>query len=156
MEMAVWSEIREEGFGGKKLKTRDVKRLWRRRHTIAQDVERLELGCAGGVFKTNKRQSGAMRRACLGCGQRGMVEVMKCAKGGEEGGQEAGGAAKGQKVVRKGRKSALIHIFDEIQMTFEGWRMGGQYVDAEDVYKPAVSLNAMPTLGEAPVNLFIL
>ena len=58
--------------------------------------------------------------------------------------------------MRKGRKSALIHIFDEIQMTFEGWRMGGQYVDAEDVYKPAVSLNAMSTLGEAPVIFYLI
>ena len=75
VEVAVWSEIREEGFGGKKLKTRDVKRLWRRRHTTAQDVERLELGCAGGVFKTNKRQRGALRRGCLGCGQRGPCQA---------------------------------------------------------------------------------
>ena len=84
-----------------------------------------------------------------------MVEVTTVAEGGEEGGQEAGGAAKGQKVVRKGMISAFIHIFDEIQKTFEGWRMGGQYVDAEDVYKPAVSLNAMSTLGEAPCDFFI-
>ena len=37
------------------------------------------------------------------------------------------------KVVRNQRASALKSIFDEIKITFEKWRMGGQYVDNEDL-----------------------
>ena len=52
MDLKVWCQIREEGFGTKKeVKTRDVTRLWSRRHQIARGVELLELGRAGGVFK---------------------------------------------------------------------------------------------------------
>ena len=38
-------------------------------------------------------------------------------------------------------------ILDEIQKAFEKCRMGGQYVDSEDLYKPAVSSKAKSTLG---------
>ena len=59
------------------------------------------------------------------------------AEGGEEAGKEAGEQGgeekKGTlKVVRK-RASALKSIFDEIKITFEQWRMGGQYGDTEDL-----------------------
>ena len=31
------------------------------------------------------------------------------------------------------RSSALEPIFDEIKITFENWRLGGQYVDGDDL-----------------------
>ena len=145
MEMNVWCQIRNAGFGsGKQVKYRELKRLWRRRHSVAKEVELLELGRAGGVFKTCKRGAGASRQVCRGGGQRGMVAVSRPAAGGEEGGQEGGqmgGEAKGrtEKIVRRARQSALTPIFDEVKRTFENWRMGGQYVDAEDCYTPPVT-----------------
>ena len=158
VEMEVWSQIRD-GFSGKNVKTRDLKRLWSRRNTLAKEVELIELGSAGGVFKACKRSSGALRWACRGAGQRGMLPVSRPAEGGEEGGQggeeggqdggKMGGQATGrtEKVVRKGRTRALLPILDAIQKDFEKCRMGGQYVDSEDLYKPAVSSKAKSTLG---------
>ena len=105
---------------------------------IAKNVKLLELGKAGGVFKRIKRTNGAVRRGCLGGGQRSAVAVSK--EGGEEGGEEGG-----QEVVRRLRASALKPIFDEIKITFEKWRMGGHYVDSEDFYKPSVSSKAKAT-----------
>ena len=118
VEEEVWTQIREEGFRGKKLKNRDLKRIWIRRDAIAKNVKLLELGKAGGVFKRIKRTNGKDRRGCLGGGQRSAVVVSK--EGGEEGGEEGG-----QEVVRRLRASALKPIFDEIKITFEKWRMGG-------------------------------
>ena len=43
----MWSEIRGAGFG-EKVKNRDLRRLWTRRHDIRKKVELLELGRAGG------------------------------------------------------------------------------------------------------------
>ena len=84
-----------------------------------------------------------MRRACRGGGQRNVVEVIRPAEvheaqGGEEGGKEGGevgGEEKGgtEQVVRKARASALKPVYDEIKITFENWRMGGHYVDSEDL-----------------------
>ena len=54
----VWTVIREKGFGGKNVKNRDLMRIWNRRHTIAKNVELLELGGTGGVFKRNQRSTG--------------------------------------------------------------------------------------------------
>ena len=54
----VWTQIREEGFGGKKLKNRDLRRIWIRRDKITKNVELLELGISGGVFKRNMRTKG--------------------------------------------------------------------------------------------------
>ena len=84
-----------------------------------------------------------MRRACSGGGQRCAVVVSSPAEvheaqGGEEGGKEGGeegGKEGGEEVVRRLRGSALRPIFDEIKITFEKWRMGGQYVDNADFYK---------------------
>ena len=99
VEEEVWSEIREEGFRGKKLKNRDLRRIWSRRDSIAKQVELLELGKAGGVFKKKVRTSGKMRRGCIGAGQRCSVAVSSPAevheaqggeKGGKEGGEEGG------------------------------------------------------------------
>ena len=86
VEMEVWSQIRD-GFNGKKVKNRDLKRLWSRRNTLAKEVELIELASAGGVFKACKRSE-------------------EGGQGGEEGGQEGGqmgGQATGrtEKVVRK-------------------------------------------------------
>ena len=41
VEEEVWTQIREEGFGGKKLKNRDLRRIWIRRDAIAKAVELL-------------------------------------------------------------------------------------------------------------------
>ena len=54
IEDKVWAEIRLAGFG-KTVKSRDVKRLWARRRAIRQQVEVLELGKAGGVFRRTRR-----------------------------------------------------------------------------------------------------
>ena len=43
----VWSEIRGAGFG-ERVKNRDLRRLWTRRHDIRKKVELLELGRAWG------------------------------------------------------------------------------------------------------------
>ena len=97
----MWTQIREEGFRGKKLKNRDLRRVWIRRHQIAKDVELLELGRTGGVFKRRKRTSGAMRRACGGGGQRCAVAVSSPAEVHEaQGGEEKG---RTQQVVRRVR-----------------------------------------------------
>ena len=145
----VWILIREEGFRGRNVRTRDLRRTWARRNTIAKEVDLLELGGAGGVYKTNKRSSGKSRRGCTGSGQRTAVVVSRLPRvheeggeeegkeGGEEGGEEGGkepGKEGGKEVVRRLRGSALRPIYDEIQKTFNNWRMGGQYVDNEDFY----------------------
>ena len=93
VEELVWSEIREAGFQGKGVKTRELRRLWSRRDRIAKDVQLLELGKAGGVSAKRKMTSGNMRRACIGGGKRCMVKVIStaeahAAQGGEEGGAE--------------------------------------------------------------------
>ena len=151
----VWRQIRLKGFGGKKVKNRCLKRIWMRRAKIAKAVDELELGKAGGVFSVQRRTAGKQRQACLGRGHRRAVAEVHVAgkEAGEEGGEEAGKEAGEQggeekkgtlKVVRK-RASALKSIFDEIKITFEKWRMGGQYVDNEDFYKPSVSSKAKKT-----------
>ena len=152
VEEEVWKQIREKGFGGKKLKNRCLRRIWRRRAKLAKEVHLLELGKAGGVFTEQRRTAGKKRLACRGRGHRCAVAEVHVAgkEAGEEGGEEAGKEAGEQggeekkgtlKVVRK-RASALKSIFDEIKITFEKWRMGGQYVDNEDFYKPSVSSKA--------------
>ena len=139
----VWAQIREDGFGGKNVKSRDLKRIWIRRHTIAQNVDLLELGISGGVFKRNRRTEGKMRQGCSGSGQRCAVAVSR-PEGGEEGGKA------GREVVTRRRASALKPIFDEIKITFEKWRMGGQYVDSEDVQK--LRKHGNPTTKPKPYN----
>ena len=89
----VWTEIRQEGFAGRRLKNRDLKRVWARRAKIANEVELLELGRAGGALKRKRMTNGAMMRACLGGGQRCVVAVSRPAEvheaqGGEEGGND--------------------------------------------------------------------
>ena len=46
-------------------------------------------------------------------------------EGGAEGGEEKGGT---EQVMRRAKRSAMTPIFDEIKITFEKWRMGGQHV----------------------------
>ena len=133
VKVQVWTEIRETGFGGNNLKNRDLRRIWERRHTIAEDVKALELGRSGGIYKGSRRNSGASRAACLGKGQRSMVEEEE---GGEEQGEENGGT---KKVRRRAKPSAWKPIYEEVRKTFENWRMGGHYVDSEDFYKHSVT-----------------
>ena len=159
VEEEVWKQIRETGFGGKKLKNRCLRRIWSRRAKIAKEVDELELGKAGGVFSVQRRTAGKQRQACLGRGhRRAVAEVLVAGKeAGEEGGEEAGKEAGEQggeekkgtlKVVsRRCRASALKSIFDEIKITFEKWRMGGQSVDNDEFYKPSVPSKAKNTKG---------
>ena len=49
-------------------------------------------------------------------------------EGGEEGGEEML-----RRKVNRLRTSALNPIFDDINITFENWRLGGQYVDSDDL-----------------------
>ena len=63
-------------------------------------------------------------------------EALAAQEGGEEGCEEKGGTVV---VERRGRTTALKPILDEIKITLEKWRMGGQYVDGEDCYKHSVS-----------------
>ena len=81
----VWSEIRDAGFGGRNVKQRDLNRIWSRRAKLAEQVELLELGKAGGCYHKRKRTSGAMRQACIGVGQRRAVAEAPAA---QEGGAE--------------------------------------------------------------------
>ena len=115
VEDRVWSEIREAGFQGKGVQTRELRRLWSRRQTNAKEVELLELGKAGGVYAKRKRTSGNMRRACIGGGHRSMVTVTTAAAHeahrGEEGGEKNGGT---EQVTRRAKPSALKPIFVEI------------------------------------------
>ena len=81
-----------------KAKSRDLKRIWKRRAKIRQKVELLELGKVGGVYKKAKRTSGKMRRACIGQGMRSAVALepapkkrrVEAEEGGEEGGEGPG------------------------------------------------------------------
>ena len=50
-------------------------------------------------------------------------------------------------VLRRARVTALKPIFDEINITFEKWRTGDQYVGHEDFYKHSVSSKAKKTPG---------
>ena len=50
---------------------------------------------------------------------------------GGQGLEDAGGEVKRE--VRRTRHSALKGIFEKVQVTFENWRMDGQYVDREDL-----------------------
>ena len=131
VEEQVWTEIRERGFRGT-VRNRCLRRLWERRATIATEVERLELGRAGGVNRLHKRTSGAWRRACTGGGQRSLTaevsEALAAHEGGEEGVEEKGGDV----VKRRARKSALLDVLDQVKITFDNWRLGDQYVDSED------------------------
>ena len=76
VEEQVWAEIRGNGFCGSKVRNRDLRRIWCRRDSITKHVELLELGKAGGVHHKRKRTTGAMRQACLGGGQRCVVETV--------------------------------------------------------------------------------
>ena len=92
------------------------------------------------MHKKRKGAAGAMKQACLGGGQRCVVaevsEALAAQEGGEEEGEEKGGAVQ---VLRRARTSALTPILDEIKITFENWRMGAQYVDDECFYTHSVS-----------------
>ena len=146
VEEQMWTEIRKKGFCGSKVRNRDLRRIWCRRDSITKHVELLELGKAGGVHHKRKRTTGAMRQACLGGGQRCVVETVSEAlsahEGGEEQGEEKGGTVQ---VLRRARVTALKPIFDEINITFGKWRMGGQYVGGEEFYKHSVSSKAKKT-----------
>ena len=108
---------------------RELKRIWGRRAKLAKQVELLELGKAGGVYHKRKRTSGAMRQACSGGGQRrAFVEAPAAQEGGEERDEEML-----MTKVKRVRSSELKPIFDEIKITFEDWRLGGQYVDGDDL-----------------------
>ena len=50
----VWVQIRDGGFG-RNVKMRDLKWIWSRRAKLAEQVELLELGKAGGVSHKRKR-----------------------------------------------------------------------------------------------------
>ena len=43
----VWVQIRDEGFGRRNVKMRDLKWIWSRRAKLAEQVELLELGKVG-------------------------------------------------------------------------------------------------------------
>ena len=61
---------------------------------------------------------------------------VECEEGEEQGekqGEEQGERKQGTVVVRRARQSALKDVFEEVQRTFEKWRMGGQYVDTDDL-----------------------
>ena len=142
----VWTEIRMAGFAGK-VKNRDLRRIWERRASIRQKVELLELGKAGGVFKKAVRTSGKTRRQCSGEGVRTMVVLEKPPKRtrvegeqedeqegeeGEESGEVEGEQGK-QVAVKKGKQSLLKEVFQQVKVEFEKWRLGGLYVDNEDL-----------------------
>ena len=57
-----------------------------------------------------------------------MSEALAAQEGGEEGGEDML-----RREVNRLRTSALKPIFDDINITFENLRVGGQYVDAEDL-----------------------
>ena len=108
---------------------RDLKWIWSRRAKLAEQVELLELGKAGGVSHKRKRTSGAMRQACVGVEKRRAVsEAPAAQEGGEEGGEKMF-----MREVKRLRSSALEPIFDETKKTFENWMLGGQYVDGDDL-----------------------
>ena len=48
-------------------------------------------------------------------------------------GEEEGEREQGLAVVRNQRQSALRDVFEKVKRTFESWRMGGQYVNNEDL-----------------------
>ena len=54
----VWVQISDGGFGGF-VKMRDLKWTWSRRAKLAEQVELLELGKAGGVSHKRKRAEDA-------------------------------------------------------------------------------------------------
>ena len=62
VEEQVWTEIRERGFGGNKVKNRDLMRIWIRRTNLAKAVELLELVRAGWV---HKRRRGWQGQRCM-------------------------------------------------------------------------------------------
>ena len=118
----VWVQIRDGGFGkrnggfgGRNVKMRDLKWIWSRRAKLAEQVELLELGKAGGVSHKRKRTSGAMRQACVGVEKRRAVaEAPAAQEGGEEGGEKMF-----MREVKRLRSSALEPIFDEM-IEFDG------------------------------------
>ena len=94
---------------------RDLKWIWSRRAKLAEQVELLELGKAGGVSHKRKRTSGAMRQACVGVEKRRAVsEAPAAQEGGEEGGEKML-----MREVKRLRSSALEPIFDEM-IEFDG------------------------------------
>ena len=110
----VWVQIRDGGFG-RNVKMRDLKWIWSRRAKLAEQVELLELGKAGGVSHKRKRTSGAMRQACVGVEKRRAVaEAPAAQEGGEEGGEKML-----MREVKRLRSSALEPIFDEM-IEFDG------------------------------------
>ena len=110
----VWVQIRDGGFG-RNVKMRDLKWIWSRRAKLAEQVELLELGKAGGVSHKRKRTSGAMRQACVGVEKRRAVsEAPAAQEGGEEGGEKMF-----MREVKRLRSSALEPIFDEM-IEFDG------------------------------------
>ena len=97
------------------MKMRELKRIWSRRAKLAEQVELLELGKAGGVSHKRKRTSGAMRQACVGVEKRRAVsEAPAAQEGGEEGGEKMF-----MREVKRLRSSALEPIFDEM-IEFDG------------------------------------
>ena len=81
------------------------------------------------IWSKRKRTSGAMRQACVGVEKRRAVAEAPAA---QEGGEEGGEKMLMTKVTRV-RSSTLEPIFDEINITVENWRLGGQYVDGADL-----------------------
>ena len=136
VEEEVWTEIRKAGFGAK-VRNRDLRRIWKRRASIRERIELLELGKAGGVFRKAKRTAGKVRRMCVGEGVRSMVVLEPVPKRRrvegeeEEKSVEEQGEQEMQVAVKKGKQSLLKEVFEQVKSTFESWRLGGLYVDPE-------------------------
>ena len=142
----VWTQIRQAGFGAT-VRNRELSRVWERRSKIRQKIELLELGRAGGVYKRSVRTKGKTRRDCTGDGVRTMVVLEKPPKRrrvegeqedeqegeeGEESGEVEGEQGK-QVAVKKGKQSLLKEVFQQVKEEFEKWRLGGLYVDNQDL-----------------------
>ena len=98
-----------------------------------------------------KRTSGAMRQACVGVGQRrALAEAPAAQEGGEEGGEKML-----RRKVRRLRTSALHPIFGEIHITFENWRLGGQYVDGDDLMYEFVKV-CERKVSELKISSFVI
>ena len=131
VEDDVWAEIRSSGFG-KKVRSRDLKRIWRRRAQISLEVELLELGKSGGIFRKAQRTLGKARRMSIGQGMRSVVALEPAPKRRRVEGQEEPEGGQELVAVRKQRQSALKDVFERVKAIFVRWRMAGQYVDRED------------------------
>ena len=69
-----------------------------------------------------------MVQACEGSGQRRALAEVSEAPAAQEGGEEML-----RRKVNRLRASALNPTFDDIKITFENWRLGGQHVGSEDL-----------------------